>query len=297
MKLTSAFVLIVLFAGQAISQEPQPSLLMQEDSRSLFWEISGNDLQQPSYIYGTIHLICREYMDIAEEADSILQQTDLLTLELDLTDQNEMAQIQRLSMNEGGHNISVDLDDEAIEVLNELLAPSVGINMDQAGMMKPIVLQSMVMMAKLSGYCEEGSSSYEEYFLERAAEYEIPVEGLESAEFQMSVLDRISMEEQIEELEKMVLEDGYVIGQFQDIFDHYRTEDISGMYASFQEDKLWMQYQEDLLDTRNQAWVPDMEELMREQSVFFAVGAGHLAGEQGVLQLLKDAGYEVNPVH
>lgn len=297
MKFNLTLALIAMLTSQAISQLPQPSLLMQEDAQSLFWEISGNDLQQPSYIFGTIHLICQEDMEVGDQVYSKLQQSDLLTLELDMTDQSQMAQIQQLSMNEGGHNISADLEDDVVEALNDLLVTSVGINMDQAGMMKPFVIQSMVMMAKLSDYCEEGSNSYEEYFLERAGEYEIPVEGLETAEFQMSVLNQISTEEQLEELEKMVTKERYVIDQFEDIFDHYLNEDITGMYELFQEDELWMQHQEDLLDTRNQAWIPDMEELMQEQSVFFAVGAGHLAGEQGVLQLFEDAGYEVTPVN
>lgn len=43
---------------------------------------------------------------------------------------------------------------------------------------------------------------------------------------------------------------------------------------------------------RNRAWVPKMEKLM-DQTTFFAVGAAHLSGEDGLLELLKEAGYKV----
>ncbi|WP_309846761.1 TraB/GumN family protein [Flavobacterium sp. 2755] len=51
-----------------------------------------------------------------------------------------------------------------------------------------------------------------------------------------------------------------------------------------------------ILDERNLNWVKNMPELMKKQSVFFAVGSGHLAGEFGVINLLRKAGYTVKPI-
>ena len=51
-----------------------------------------------------------------------------------------------------------------------------------------------------------------------------------------------------------------------------------------------------MLDNRNSNWVKDMPAMMKNESVFFAVGAAHLAGEKGVIQLLQKAGYTVKPI-
>jgi uncharacterized protein YbaP (TraB family) len=48
---------------------------------------------------------------------------------------------------------------------------------------------------------------------------------------------------------------------------------------------------------RNESWVPGMKRLMQKESCFFAVGAGHLAGESGLITLLRKEGYRVEPVH
>ena len=55
-------------------------------------------------------------------------------------------------------------------------------------------------------------------------------------------------------------------------------------------------YEELLLVRRNENWIPVMERIMREGSAFFAVGAGHLGGPKGVVNLLRQAGYTVEPV-
>jgi uncharacterized protein YbaP (TraB family) len=55
-------------------------------------------------------------------------------------------------------------------------------------------------------------------------------------------------------------------------------------------------YEDLLLVTRNKNWIPVMGEMMKTQPVFFAVGAGHLGGKNGVIALLRQEGYTVVPV-
>jgi uncharacterized protein YbaP (TraB family) len=51
-----------------------------------------------------------------------------------------------------------------------------------------------------------------------------------------------------------------------------------------------------LLDNRNKNWIPIMQENMAKRSMFFAVGAGHLSGPFGVINLLKEQGYRLSPI-
>jgi hypothetical protein len=56
------------------------------------------------------------------------------------------------------------------------------------------------------------------------------------------------------------------------------------------------QYEDVLLVNRNRNWIPLMGRMMQQEIVLFAVGAGHLGGETGVIRLLRQAGYTVSPV-
>ena len=51
-----------------------------------------------------------------------------------------------------------------------------------------------------------------------------------------------------------------------------------------------------LLNNRNKKWVKELDTIMKKESVFVAVGAGHLVGEQGLINLLKKQGYTVKPL-
>jgi uncharacterized protein YbaP (TraB family) len=77
----------------------------------------------------------------------------------------------------------------------------------------------------------------------------------------------------------------------------YKTENIDLLY-DFTTDKKYTsdKTKKIILDERNLNWAKNMPELMKKQSVFFAVGSGHLAGEFGVINLLRKAGYKVKPI-
>jgi uncharacterized protein YbaP (TraB family) len=54
--------------------------------------------------------------------------------------------------------------------------------------------------------------------------------------------------------------------------------------------------EEEMLDKRNQKWIPMIEKIVKEKPTFFAVGAGHLGGAKGVLNLLQQKGYKIENV-
>ena len=51
-----------------------------------------------------------------------------------------------------------------------------------------------------------------------------------------------------------------------------------------------------LLEVRNENWMVKMPDMMKDKSTFFAVGAAHLLGEQGMINLLRKKGYVVKPI-
>lgn len=259
---------------------------------SLLWKISGNGLTEESYLFGTIHIICADQFLMDDRIKNAFESTDQLVMELDMSDPDLQQKMAAISINPGMKNIQEDMDEEAAEALDEFLIESYGAGLAQFGVLKPFVLTSMVMIKQLP--CEE-VISYEEFFTSLATDQNKPVKGLETVEYQMGVFDQIPAELQLAELAKMVTSDESE-AEFEMMVETYLSEDLDRLYTIMKDSDTMEKYQDIMLDNRNRNWVSVMDAAMKNSSVFFAVGGGHLAGENGIISLLRIAGYKVEPV-
>ena len=139
--------------------------------------------------------------------------------------------------------------------------------------------------------------SYEMEFLEMAKNAGKPVAGLETIEFQMSVFDSIPYVAQAEMLVETIKSGDKENSEFDVMIEMYKNQKINDMIAMMSdEDEQLSDYEDILLNKRNEAWISGMKSMMIEMPTFFAVGAGHLAGERGVINLLKKEGYTLTPL-
>ena len=115
----------------------------------------------------------------------------------------------------------------------------------------------------------------------------------------MKVFDEISYQDQAEELLKTVKDNlEKDKKEFQEMITIYQNKDIEGMLKmmSDSDNKITSENQDILLNDRNKKWIPIMIKTMKDKSTFFGVGAGHLAGEEGVIKLLRKQGFKVEAV-
>ncbi|GAB2497245.1 MAG: TraB/GumN family protein [Cytophagales bacterium] len=283
MKLRFFFVFLLLLGLKA-------QLVAQESS--LLWKISGNGLAQDSYLFGTIHIICADQFVMDERIQEAFDQSDQIILELDMDDPQLQAQMQQMSINPQMKNISQDLSEEDAGVIDAFLLEKYGAGLQQLGILKPFVLSSMVLLKSLP--CEQ-IESYENYLTNRAQETSKPLIGLETVAFQMGVFDQIPQKTQLDELVKMIKEES-ADDEFEKLIKAYQSEDMEALFEAMNNDGFMEEYRDLILDSRNKAWIPIMEKEMANQSVFVAVGGGHLGGENGVIALLRKQGYTVTPI-
>lgn len=274
---------LVLIAFQSFAQNLENSLL---------WKISGKGLKQESYLFGTIHIICEEQFWMEPKIEKALKSAQVLALEIDMTDPNLMAEMQQLSINPGFKNIKGEFTDEQSAALSGFLTQHYGAGLDQLGILKPVVLSSMVMIKMLP--CQQ-QSSYETFFTEKAKSQGKKVIGLETAVFQIGMFDEIPQKIQIEDLGKMVTEED-ALQELNQLVETHLAQDLNKMYQIITDNEMFQQYGDLLLKKRNENWIPKIEELIKNQSAFIAVGAGHLPSDSGVIQLLRKAGYKVEAV-
>lgn len=260
---------------------------------SLLWKVSGNDLTEPSYLFGTIHIICEDSFMMDERIEQAFASSDSLMMEIDFASPGTMQRLQQLMINPEGPYLDEHLDEEQLATLDAYFRDNIGAGLGQVGVLKPMALNSMVMVAGLP--CSD-TESYEVHFSEQADEHEKPVVALESVEYQMGLFDDIPTSEQVEWLWEIVNERDAAEEQMTDMVAAYADEDLDRLLDIIREDPQFAGHVELFLDKRNQNWVAPIREQMHSTSTFVAVGAGHLPGEKGLVTLLRNAGYDVEPV-
>ena len=124
-----------------------------------------------------------------------------------------------------------------------------------------------------------------------------PIRGLETAAFQASLFDSIPYEKQAKELVDDIDSVDQNRKNTQELASLYQKQDLDGIEALSDKDDPEMKgYMDLILYDRNRKWAKALDTLLTRKSLLIAVGAGHLPGAQGVIQLLRKEGFTVEPV-
>ncbi len=276
--------LLTLITGLSFSQELEKSLL---------WKISGNGLKQDSYLFGTIHITCDANLD--ENTIKALSVTKQLYLELDMDDKSMQMQMMKHMMMKDGVKLSTLLNAEDLKIVDDFLKKNMNMSVKMFDSFKPFIITTMLYPKMID--CS--FQSVESELMKVSKEQNEEVFGLESVEEQMKVFDNISYQVQAEELLKMAKSDlSKDKEEMKKMMTIYQNKDIEGMLKMMDDsdNKITSENQEVLLNNRNKNWIPLMMKIMSEKPTFFGVGAGHLAGDEGVIKLLRKQGYKVEAV-
>lgn len=278
------FALILAISGlTAYSQQLEKSLL---------WEISGNKLEKPSYLFGTIHITCDATLQ--PKVLKALDATDRLYLELDMDDPALQSQMMMGMMMKDGKTLSSLISEEDFKLLDEYVTQKMGFSAKMINTVKPLLVSSMLIPSMLD--CP--MQSVEAELMKVTKEQEEEILGLEDVQDQLALFDAVPYETQMKELVKSIKESqGEENSPLDKLMELYKNEDLEGMLKESSSTESFMaEFQDVMLDKRNQNWIPVMEKAMKEKPTFFGVGAAHLAGEKGVINLLRKAGYTVKAV-
>jgi uncharacterized protein YbaP (TraB family) len=265
-------------------------ILMNLSEAQLLYQVSGNGLDKSSYIFGTIHFVCDEDQ-LDEIAAAALKNSKKVFLELDMDDPSLSSKMQKLMLDLSAKEDYAELDELDYQRLNQFLLDNYGTGLDQMSAMKPFALMSMVMLKSIE--CEQ-FTSVEELVMKEAKRNHLGIYGLETIEFQMGLFDDIPFEDQMDWIWETLDSDfQYEYGR---MLDAYNDGDLEELYDLILDSPGFANYIDKLLNDRNLNWMPIIQKEMSKQPTFFAVGAGHLAGNMGVLELLREEGYQVQPV-
>jgi uncharacterized protein YbaP (TraB family) len=269
-----------------------------KDANTLLWEISGNGLQKPSYLFGTIHMICQDDALLSDSLKDAIRNSDVVYLEVDMDNLFEMIGVLR-KMQMRNDTTLADLlsHDEYAKVKSFFEEKGSLLPFSTVETYKPLLAASMLME---SGNSCPSPKAMEEVIMQEAKSNNKRIKGLESMAYQMSIFDSIPYKAQAQQLVKYVenSEAGKNDDQkeYDKLLDAYKAQDLSKLQLLTKSDAGVADYSDLLLYNRNRNWVEKLKILMADKSLVIAVGAGHLPGEKGVISLLRKAGYTVKPV-
>jgi uncharacterized protein YbaP (TraB family) len=288
------FRISILFFLQSCTAQTSPSLKYSADSKSLLWEISGNHLKKSSYVFGTFHLMCKPDIHFSDPLKLAMQAADKVYFELDLDDaSNTLGAIFFMNMKKDTSLKDLYTPAE-YEKLTSFFADSVNVSMLLFNRMKPALLEALIYPKMLA--CKN-MSGVETELLSLAKTYKKEILGFETAAFQASVFDSIPYKQQAEDLLKTIDSFQKYKVYFNQMLKLYKEQDIIEIEKLFSNPDFGLQENQDiLLDKRNENWVAQLDKILPRQSVFIAVGAGHLVGEKGLINLLRKQGYTLKPV-
>ena len=281
MKLLLAFLLIC--SGITVTAQKENSLL---------WEISGNGLSKPSYLFGTIHMICKEDFFMPDVVKQKFESSQHVFLEMDMDDPKMQGKLMKLAMLPAGENLK-KLFGNDYPMVDSFFKAKAGMGLAVFNQFKPMMVMSMLYLKMLP--CTQ-TESYETTFMAMAKQQQKDIKGLETIEDQMQVFDNIPDSVEAANILKMIKDFDAQVKQFADMVAVYKEQNIQKLYTSVSSSPDLMEAQDDLLKKRNSNWIPVMEQTMKEGQSFFAVGAAHLGGDIGLIALLKKAGYKVKAV-
>ena len=257
---------------------------------ALLWRLTPPGGGPDAFLFGTMHVRDLRAFGWFDAAKACLAQCDIFATEFDFGDTDPATLAGVLTLPEG-------------QILESLLRPGVWkslarynrkklhIPLEHLSLQHPMAVTVALTNALLE---DETPLSLDESLWEYARSLGKRTTGVESFEDQIVILTQIPLEQQLKNLTWMVKNYNRQKRRLRKMLQWYENGDIQHLYHAAKRDAKGLRKL--LLYTRNTNMAARFAELTAQGSLFCAVGAGHLAGQKGMLRLLKKAGFVIKPV-
>jgi hypothetical protein len=281
---------LLFSCGKSQNQLPETAT----SNNSLLWEVTGKDLAGPSYFLGTMHILCPADAYISPQVQKVLDLVNMVYMEVDLSDMTQLfTGLKAMAMTDGT-SLKDLLSPEDYQKVANYFKDKSPLPFSMLEQYKPMLLSSMVAESQLP--CE-ASNGMELLLLEECSKRKLDIEGLETMAYQAGLFDSIPYAVQARELVKTIDSAFVQSDSIDSLLAAYRSQDLDAIERLTLSEEGGMAGNLDLLlYNRNRNWVDQFQAIASKQPTLFAVGAAHLAGKEGVIEMLKEKGYRLRPL-
>ncbi|MEA5444907.1 TraB/GumN family protein [Gammaproteobacteria bacterium AB-CW1] len=278
-----------------------PLSLLAEDSdlseaAPSFWKVEGE--QNTVWLFGSVHVLTEEHYPLADAVEEAFEQSPYLVVETDIVNIDPQVQ-QQLMVNAGllpeGTTLEDVLGEERYKRATELAGAN-GYDLSQMNMLRPWLLALVLTVTEFERMGYTADHGVETYFLNRAADKHKSIVELETLQFQISLFDELDEETQIDFLMQTLEEIDGMEEQIEALISAWESGSLGELEDALLEDfQDYPEVYERIVTDRNHNWMDDITRFLDEgeQDYFVVVGALHMVGEEGLVNLLRQAGYQI----
>ena len=298
--ITGAIVSFVIFfscsnaeISDSTTEEQKWKDVTVDDGNSLLWKIEGNGCV-PSYMYGTMHLIEEEYYNFTDPMAERVMGSDAIIMEVGGMP-DPFAALEMMTLDSG--NVADYFTKEQMTELLAFMDSEMGVTTEMFhkmyGGMKPFFIMQNITQLNFEGPTE----SYDLTIMQLAGENEIPLIGFETFEQQLGFFDAVSQEDMASMIMESIQDPKGQRKEMKKLMKLYSKQKVDKFIPLMtKQSPEFMQFADLFLYDRNKAWIPTLKKEISDKQCFVAVGAAHLFGEGGVIDLMEKEGYTITPI-
>ncbi len=288
-KTVSVFLLLLLATTFASLQHAASS------GKHTLWKVKST--KSVVFVLGSVHLLKKENYPLPEALEKAFDETQKLVLEVNLDSINNPA-VQQLMLSKGL--------DTSLKTLDQRLSPEtyalarkeielIGLSIDQVRFFKSWMLGLTLTVMHMQKMGFDPNYGIDKHFFDKAKGAQREIINLETVEYQLDRLDGMSAKTQEAFLLQTLRDIHTVEKEFNDILSAWSIGDIRSLESTLLES--FSEYPgayDKLIKERNYNWLPQIESFLQQNGDYLVVvGASHLLGKDGLIDLLKQKGYSV----
>lgn len=255
----------------------------------LLWEISGGSAKEPSYLFGTMHVKDARAFGRSEAVYEKIAACEVFCTEIAL-DELSFSSLANLQLPRG-QSLEQFLSEKKYAKLKQVLWKTFCLNLDQFRFLKPIVIANLIDERALENEMPEALDRHLWNYAQRLGKTCI---GVETVDEQIDLLRKIPLEKQLHSLLSISRNISNQRKRVRTMTHAYEQGDIYRIYQMARRGS--GELRRAMIFDRNRLMADRLAELLLQSSLFFAVGAGHLAGDKGLIRLIKKQGFRIRPV-
>lgn len=273
----------------------------------LLWKVSGNGLGRPSYIFGTHHMAPSTMIDQIPGINAAIDGCDIVVGEIEKDSlMSKEAQMKMANAMIAPTDSTLDMlytptEYAVIEKVFDKYFGAMGVKLAQMKTLKPNAISTQLQAMQAVKYFPnfDANNLIDIAVQDRANKAGRPSASLESLQEQIDLLFNAPLTEQAKNLLEACRQDAFFQEQSSALAEAYMHQDLDKLMAVMTDATMGGESEEAmeaLIYSRNRNWAEKLAKMMPERTCLVCVGAGHLPGPQGLLQLLRDKGYTVEPM-
>jgi len=260
---------------------------MKKSKRTWLWSVDHNDLAGTCYLFGTVHLKAEKVFGFLEAGIQKLEECQAVATEFNLDEAQGRSTGQVLDLPED-YALSDHLSAKRMAKLEKIFMRETGLPIDSFLNMHPFVITSLLTQAIMPN---EMSMSLDETIWQLGKDMEKTLHGLETYDSQIALIQKLPLKKQIKQLKDITRQFKNFRKQQKKLVELYAKADLARLNkVALKQAKGFRKL---MVFDRNKHMVEQFLEIGKKESLFAAVGAGHLPGEKGMLRLLKKAGCKI----